>query len=134
MTLSPDGWQLLKRWEGCRLAAYPDPGSGGEPWTIGYGHTGPEVVPGLVISQQQAEAWLQSDAAEAATAVDQLLAGCALTARQREALVSFCFNVGGRGAGGLNAASPAAGGGTHGKGDRGAAAAARAEPACPDGQ
>ncbi len=94
MTLSTDGWQLLKRWEGCRLAAYPDPGSGGEPWTIGYGHTGPEVVPGLVISPQQAEAWLQSDAAAAAATVDQLLAGCALTARQHEALVSFCFNVG----------------------------------------
>ncbi len=94
MTLSPDGWQLLKRWEACRLAAYPDPGSGGEPWTIGYGHTGPEVVPGLVISPQQAEAWLQSDAAEAAATVDQLLAGCALTPREREALVSFCFNVG----------------------------------------
>ncbi|WP_411871717.1 glycoside hydrolase family protein [Vulcanococcus limneticus] len=94
MTLSPDCWQSLKRWEGCRLAAYPDPGSGGEPWTIGYGHTGPEVVPGLVISQDQAEAWLQMDAAEAAAAVDQLLAGCSVTARQREALVSFCFNVG----------------------------------------
>ncbi len=94
LTLSPDGWQLLKRWEGCRLAAYPDPASGGEPWTIGYGHTGPEVVPGLVISQDQAEAWLQSDAAEAAAAVDQLLAGCALSVREREALVSFCFNVG----------------------------------------
>ncbi len=94
MTLTPEGWQLLRRWEGCRLAAYPDPASGGEPWTIGYGHTGPEVVSGLVISQQQAEAWLEANAAEAAAAVDQLLAGCRLTARQRDALVSFCFNVG----------------------------------------
>jgi len=94
VTLTPDGWQLLRRWEGCRLAAYPDPASGGDPWTIGYGHTGADVVPGLVISQQQAEAWLVADAAEAASAVDQLLAGCRLTPRQRDALVSFCFNVG----------------------------------------
>ena len=94
MPLTPEGWTLLKTWEGCRLSAYPDPASGGAPWTIGYGHTGAEVVPGLTISQEQAEAWLQSDASEAACAVDRLCRGVALTARQRDALISFCFNVG----------------------------------------
>ena len=94
MPLIPEGWSLLQTWEGCRLSAYPDPASGGAPWTIGYGHTGAEVVPGLTISQEQAEAWLQSDAAEAADAVDRLLSGEGLTPRQRDALISFCFNVG----------------------------------------
>jgi GH24 family phage-related lysozyme (muramidase) len=94
MPLTPEGWTLLKTWEGCRLSAYPDPASGGAPWTIGYGHTGPEVVPGLTITQQQAEAWLQSDATEAADAVDRLLQDVALTSCQRDALISFCFNVG----------------------------------------
>ena len=94
MPLTPDGWTLLKTWEGCRLSAYPDLASGGAPWTIGYGHTGAEVVPGLTITQEQAEAWLQSDAAEAAGSVDRLLSGVALTAHQRDALISFCFNVG----------------------------------------
>ncbi len=94
MPLTPEGWTLLKTWEGCRLSAYPDPASGGAPWTIGYGHTGSEVVPGLTIRQEQAEAWLQSDAAEAAAAVDRLLSGVALTPCQRDALISFCFNVG----------------------------------------
>ena len=94
MPLTPEGWTLLKTWEGCRLSAYPDRASGGAPWTIGYGHTGSEVVPGLTITQQQAEAWLQSDAAEAAAAVDRLLSGVALSPRQRDALMSFCFNVG----------------------------------------
>jgi len=94
MPLTPGGWTLLKTWEGCRLSAYPDPASGGAPWTIGYGHTGAEVVPGLTITQQQAEAWLQSDAAEAASAVDRLLRSVAMTPRQRDALISFCFNVG----------------------------------------
>ncbi len=28
---------LVKRFEGCRLTAYPDPESGDEPWTIGWG-------------------------------------------------------------------------------------------------
>jgi len=94
MPLTPEGWTLLKTWEGCRLSAYPDPASGGSPWTVGYGHTGAEVVRGLTISQEQAEAWLQSDAAEAAGAVDRLLRGVALTPSQRDALISFCFNVG----------------------------------------
>jgi GH24 family phage-related lysozyme (muramidase) len=94
MTLTPDGWTLLKAWEGCRLNAYPDPASGGEPWTIGYGHTGPDVCSGLTISQAQADAWLEADVAEAAAAVDRLLSPVALNPAQRDALVSFCFNVG----------------------------------------
>jgi GH24 family phage-related lysozyme (muramidase) len=94
MPLTPEGWTLLKNWEGCRLRAYPDPASGGAPWTIGYGHTGAEVVPGLTITQEQAETWLKQDVDEAAGAVDRLLSGITLTARQRESLISFCFNVG----------------------------------------
>ncbi|MFY8148568.1 MAG: glycoside hydrolase family protein [Prochlorococcaceae cyanobacterium] len=74
--------------------AYPDPASGGAPWSIGYGHTGPDVLPGLVITKEQAEAWLAADVAAAAASVEQLLQGVALRARQRDALVSFCFNVG----------------------------------------
>ena len=94
MPLTPEGWTLLKTWEGCRLSAYPDPASGGAPWTIGYGHTGAEVVPGLTITQEQADAFLQKDVADAARAVERLLPGVALLARQRDALISFCFNVG----------------------------------------
>ena len=30
---------LVKEFEGCRLTAYPDPESGGEPWTIGWSTT-----------------------------------------------------------------------------------------------
>jgi GH24 family phage-related lysozyme (muramidase) len=92
--MTPAGLQLLKTWEGCRLSAYPDPASGGDPWTIGYGHTGPEVHAGLVITQQQADAWLLSDAAVAARAIDRLVGDVAMSPRQRDALISFCFNVG----------------------------------------
>ena len=56
MPLTPEGWTVLKTCEGYSLSAYPDPASGGAPWTIGYGHTGSEVVPGLTISQEQAGA------------------------------------------------------------------------------
>ena len=94
MALSNEGLELIRQLEGCRLAAYPDPASGGAPWTVGYGHTGPEVHQGLAISQQQAEAWLAADIATAAAAVDRLLRGVELQPRERDALVSFCFNVG----------------------------------------
>ncbi len=30
---------LVKEFEGCRLEAYPDPETGGEPWAIGWGST-----------------------------------------------------------------------------------------------
>jgi lysozyme len=84
----------IKRWEGLRLTAYPDPGSAtGEPWTIGYGHTGPDVSKGLTITAVQAEQWLVEDLDEAEAAVDDLVK-VALNDNQRGALVSFVFNVG----------------------------------------
>jgi lysozyme len=50
--------RLARRWEGLRLRAYKCPAG---VWTIGYGHTGPEVVEGLVWTLPQAEAALQTD-------------------------------------------------------------------------
>ena len=94
MSLTPEGLQLIRQWEGCRLEAYPDPASGADPWTVGYGHTSADVRPGLQISQAQAEAWLLTDVAHAESSVDRLLQGVTLSPRQRDALVSFCFNVG----------------------------------------
>ena len=35
--------------EGKRLKAYPDPASGGKPYTIGYGPPGQDVVPGMTV-------------------------------------------------------------------------------------
>jgi GH24 family phage-related lysozyme (muramidase) len=74
-----------------RLSPYPDPASGGSPWTIGYCHTGPDVVPGRTITQQQADAFLQKDAVDAVCAVERLLPGVLLLPRQRDALISFCI-------------------------------------------
>ena len=42
---------------GC--CAYPDPGTGAEPWTIGYGSTGSGIGPGTVWTKDQAEQRLQ---------------------------------------------------------------------------
>lgn len=38
---------------GCR--AYPDPGTGGKPWTIGYGSTGASIGPDTIWTLEQAE-------------------------------------------------------------------------------
>ena len=40
--------------EGFRAEAYPDPLSGGDPWTVGFGCTGPGIVKGTVWTLIQA--------------------------------------------------------------------------------
>jgi len=93
MTPSEQCFDLIKRFEGCRLAAYPDPGTGGDPWTIGWGHTGPEVHSGMTISQDIADGFLLKDVTHAA---DQVLRAVTvqLTQGQFDAFISLVFNIG----------------------------------------
>jgi len=92
MQTSDKGFALIKRFESCVLTAYPDPGTGGVPWTIGIGHTN-NVKRGDVITQPQAEQFLRDD-----VKVPELSIGTnvkvPLTQNQFDALVSFIFNVG----------------------------------------
>jgi lysozyme len=81
---------LTEQVEGLRLTAYQD--SVGV-WTIGYGHTGSDVRPGLTITQEQASALLQQDVAGAVAAVNRLVT-VTLTQNQFDALVDFTFNEG----------------------------------------
>ena len=53
--MTPQGLAELSSDEGLSLIAYPDPMSGAEPWTIGYGCTGPGIVRGVVWTRAQAE-------------------------------------------------------------------------------
>ena len=96
-TVNRETIEHVKRWEGLRLTAYPDPGSrDGTPWTIGYGHTSDghlKVYRGLTITPAQAEAALEYDLNETAAAVEKLVK-VDLTDNQFGALVSFAFNVG----------------------------------------
>lgn len=52
---------MLIREEGWRHEAYPDPLSKGPPWTIGVGHTGPEVHEHLVWSDDLISRTLDAD-------------------------------------------------------------------------
>ena len=90
---SKNGLHLTEQFEGCKLNAYPDPGTGGAPWTIGYGHTGPDVHPGLTITQEQAEELLMQDTQKAAAAVNAKVTGD-ITQEEFDALVDFVFNCG----------------------------------------
>ena len=67
-SIGPAGITLIKQFEGCArrrgdgwFDAYPDPGTGGAPWTIGWGATGPGIVQGTVWSGAQCDARLEAD-------------------------------------------------------------------------
>jgi len=77
---------ITKNAENCILRVYPDPASplavalqarnlwstvlaggaippeltdrSGAPWTGGWGHTGPDVIQGMIVTQEIADAWL----------------------------------------------------------------------------
>jgi GH24 family phage-related lysozyme (muramidase) len=105
--LGPRGLALIKQFEGCAkrrsdglIAAYPDPGTGGEPWTIGWGATGADrfhggrIRPGTVWTQAQCDARLDEDLARFAAEVARAIGSAPTTQGQFDALVSFHYNTG----------------------------------------
>ena len=92
MTPSKNCYDLIKEFEGCKLEAYPDPATHGEPITIGVGHTG-GIKLGMTITQEQADEYLVSDVSHAANAVNQMVDEN-MTQGQFDALCSFAFNLG----------------------------------------
>ena len=91
--------KLIKEFEGCHLSAYPDPLSGGDPWTIGYGTTrysdGRKVQRGDKITVIDASNLLELE-------VDHIVAKLratvpfwnAMSGNQQCALISFAYNLG----------------------------------------
>ncbi len=108
--VSPVGMALIQRFEGCarrqadgRYAAYPDPGTGGAPWTIGWGATGPDtyaaipgarIGPGTVWTGAQCDARLAADLKRYAADVAKALGSTPTSRAQFDALVSFHYNTG----------------------------------------
>lgn len=92
-------FKLIKEFEGCHLTAYPDPLSGAEPYTIGYGTTrypgGRRVNRGDKITVIEADMFMRTE-------VDQIAAKLAgtvpfwseMTDGQQSALISFSYNLG----------------------------------------
>ena len=101
--ISKEAIDLIKSYEGLRLTAYPDPATKndpvkkGDPWTIGYGHTGllsgVRVKKGDKITKEQAEQFFLDDLNAVKEQVLQSVK-VPLNEHQLGVLVSFAFNVG----------------------------------------
>ena len=76
------------------MAAYPDPGTGGAPWTIGWGSTGPDIAPGVIWTPAQCDARFRHDIAAFATRVAAAIGIAKTGQHQFDALVAFAYNVG----------------------------------------
>lgn len=107
-TTSAAGIALLHRFEGCarrrndgKVEAYPDPGTGGEPWTIGWGSTRDGlhgfVKRGTVWTQKKCDERFADDLRkryepEVIAALGDSIANTSQA--QFDALVSFHYNTG----------------------------------------
>lgn len=92
MPISQKGLEFIRQWEGLELRAYPDPASGGEPITIGVGHTG-GVKLGDTCTELEALDWLREDCADAESCIDDHV-DVELSEGQRDALISLIYNIG----------------------------------------
>lgn len=92
MKTNAAGRELICRNEGCKLTTYLCPA--GIP-TIGYGHTGPDVVHGMRITQEEAENLL-ADRLEREFEIGVLRAigDVPTTRNQFAAMVSLAYNIG----------------------------------------
>lgn len=91
--------QLIQQFEGCHLNAYPDPLSGGEPWTIGWGTTrysdGRKVEKGGKINRVEADMLLRQEVDRIAAKLRETVPHWREMAdHQQCALVSFAYNLG----------------------------------------
>lgn len=101
MTPSDKCTALVKQFEGCEkkqgngtFKAYPDPASGGAPWTVGFGATGPDIHRGTIWTRAQCDARLADDLAKFSAGVSAAIGDAPTTQHQFDALVSFAYNAG----------------------------------------
>ena len=99
--IGAQGLALIKQFEGCarlrkdgRFEAYPDPATGGPPWTIGWGATGRGIGPGTVWTQPECDARLTRDLVRFARDVARALGDAPTSQCQFDAMVSFHYNTG----------------------------------------
>ncbi len=99
--IGPDGVALIKQFEGCarrrsdgQFEAYPDPATGGDPWTIGWGAIGRGIGPGTVWTQAECNARLEHDLVRFARDVARALGDAPTSQGQFDAMVCFHYNTG----------------------------------------
>lgn len=82
-------YELIRRFEGCRLKAYRCPAG---VWTCGFGSTGPDVEPATVWTMEQAETRMRADAERFARGTLAMCPG--LNGHQLAAIADFAYNLG----------------------------------------
>jgi lysozyme len=90
MKLSPLGLAIIESFEELRTLAYLDQHGR---WTIGWGHTGPDVHEGMTCTPEQADAWKLGDVSTAEVSV-MISTACPVTQHQFDAMVSLIYNIG----------------------------------------
>ena len=90
MTVSNNGYNLIKAFEGLRLIAYRCPAG---KWTIGYGHTR-GVKKGMYISEAVAQHFLIEDVQRVEPVIQKYDKKYHWTQNEFDALASFAFNCG----------------------------------------
>lgn len=86
-----EGRSLIKFYEGLQLTAYKD--IVGVP-TVGYGHTGSDVVYPGRITLDEAERMFDNDISKFESGVNSFLTGSQISDNAFSALVSFSYNLG----------------------------------------
>lgn len=98
MRVNQAALDLIKEFEGFEAKAYPDPGTGGDPWTIGYGTTGRAGVgidpkPGMTITEAEAEYYLQKGVDKFAKKIAPHITA-PINENEFGAFVSLAYNIG----------------------------------------
>ena len=90
------GRKFLKQHEGLRLCPYKVPGANEKYWTIGYGHYGADVKPGVCITEKRAGELLKGDLEKTYDPpVRKVLKDCDDVHQcEIDALVSIAYNLG----------------------------------------
>jgi GH24 family phage-related lysozyme (muramidase) len=93
--------ELIKRFEGCHLKAYPDPLSGGKPYTVGWGSTrkrdGSPFSLGEKITQEEADSLLEHQLLTSyLPPLTNIPYFSDMSEEQVGALLSFAYNLGAR--------------------------------------
>lgn len=92
MKTSEDGKDLIKHFESCHLKAYPDPKTGGAPWTCGWGETR-GVTADTWWTQDEADRRFEESLTQFENLVHKHVTH-SMTQGQFDAFVSIIFNVG----------------------------------------
>lgn len=92
ITMSQEGQKVLKYFEQCRLKAYWD--AKGKVWTIGWGHTGPDVYEGSVITQARADQLLRDRLANEFVPGVLTVINRSMAQNEFDAMVDLAYNIG----------------------------------------